>query len=315
MGLNYSQLTYEERIQIKSWLQENYSIRTIADRIKRSPSTICREIKRNSGKRGYRYRQAQKLAVQRQKNAQYRKLTPKVIDHVEQKLAEKLSPEQISNTMIKDAGCRISHERIYQHVYIDKAHGGTLYKSLRINFKRRYRRSRDKKNWRSRIPDRIDIDERPSVVNERKRFGDWEADLVCGNSYIVTLVERKSRLTLIGHVENKTAKDVGDEIIKLLKPYRDLVHTITYDNGNEFAQHKRVNMFLGCESYFAKPYHSWERGANENTNGLIRQYFPKAEKLSNVSMRKITFVQDQLNNRPRKCLDYKTPLFILQGAS
>ena len=315
MGLNYSQLTYEERIQIKSWLQENYSIRAIARKIGRSPSTVYREINRNSGKRGYRYKQAQQFAEQRQKMATYRKCTPEVIDYVEEKIKDKISPEQISNCMRENIGTRISHERIYQLIYLDKAQGGTLYKDLRINFKRRYRRSRDKKNWRSKIPDRVGIEERPEIVNNRERFGDWEADLVCGESYLVTLVERKSRFTLIGHVEKKTAAEVSSEIIKLLRPYRDLVHTITYDNGNEFAQHVLVNDTLNCDSYFARPYHSWERGANENTNGLIRQYFPKADKLRDASRRKIGFVQDQLNNRPRKCLDYKTPLFILQGVS
>lgn len=314
MGQVYSQITYEERIQIRTYLQENYSLRAIAEKIGRSPSTISREIKRNSGKRGYRYKQAHEFAAQRRAFLKCQKFTPEVITYVEKKIYEKWSPEQISNIMLEETGCKISHERIYQHIYQNKTKEGNLYEELRINYKRRYRRSRDKKKWRSKIPERVDIEDRPAIVNKRKRFGDWEADLVCGKSYLVTLVERKSRFVLIGHVKNKTAEEVRNEIIRLLKPYRDLVHTITYDNGNEFAQHMRINESLDCKSYFAKPYHSWERGANENTNGLIRQYFPKAEKLHDASFEKITFVQDQLNHRPRKCLAFKTPEFILQKA-
>jgi len=313
MGQIYSHLTYEERIQIRTYLQEHYSSRQIARKLQRSHSTIDREIKRNSGKRGYRYKQAQALSENRQSEPRYRKMTPDVITHVEEKIRQKFSPEQVSLNMLPDVGCRISPERLYQHIYQDKAKGGTLYKELRINFKRRYRRSRDRKNWRLKIPNRVDIDQRPSCVNDRSRYGDWEADLICGKTYLVTLVERKSRFTLIGHVERKTAEAVSAEIIGLLKPYRSLVRTITYDNGNEFSRHEKINEELGCRSYFAKPYHSWERGTNENTNGLIRQYFPKREKLRDASPEKISFVTEQLNHRPRKVLANHLPAEIFLG--
>lgn len=313
MGQRYGHLTYEERIQIRTYLQELYSIRLIAQKMNRSHSTIAREIKRNSGKRGYRFKQAQAFANARQHQSRYQKMTPEISAYVDDKIRQKHSPQQISDNMLSSLGCRISHERIYQYIYRDKAAGGTLYKELRINFKRRYRRQRDRKNWRLKIPNRVDIDQRPQHVNNRSRYGDWEADLVCGKTYLVTLVERKSRFTLIGHVDKKNAEAVSAEIVKLLAPYRNLVHTITYDNGNEFARHEAVNEQLGCLSYFAKPYHSWERGTNENTNGLIRQYFPKNEKLLDASREKISFVQNQLNDRPRKVLANFRPMEIFMG--
>ena len=172
-----------------------------------------------------------------------------------------------------------------------------------------------KKDWRGKIPNRVDIDQRPAIVEEKTRIGDWEADLVSGvhhRGFLVTLVDRLSKFTLIGQVKQKTAVDVTAEIVRLLSPYKEFVDTITYDNGREFAGHERVNAQLECQSYFAKPYHSWERGLNENTNGLIRQYFPKETDLREVSSERIAFVMERLNHRPRKTLAFNSPHDIFQ---
>ena len=245
-------------------------------------------------------------------------MTPKVVAHIETKLGEDYSPEQISATMARAIGVKISHEWIYQHIWQDKRDEGTLYTHLRIAGGKKRRKRYGKKDWRGRIPDRVSIEDRPKIVDSRRRFGDWEADLVCGahhKGFLVTLVERKSRFTVIGHVEKKTAEAVKNEIIALLSPLRDWVRTITYDNGREFCGHSDINKALGCRSYFAAPYHSWERGLNENTNGLIRQYFPKNSDLRKVARDEIDFVMDRLNARPRKVMDFKTPTEVFSRAS
>jgi len=220
--------------------------------------------------------------------------------------------------MQAELGIRVSHERIYQHLWTDKEYGGTLYQHLRIAGGKKRRKRYGKQDWRGRIPGRVGIEERPVIVEKKRRFGDWEADLVSGarhRGYLVTLVERKSKFTLIGHVARKTAEAVSSEIIRLLASVEKAVQTITYDNGREFSGHRDINTALGCTSYFARPYHSWERGLNENTNGLIRQYFPKQADLRAVSRKALRFVQNRLNHRPRKTLDYATPeaVFLQTG--
>jgi IS30 family transposase len=240
-------------------------------------------------------------------------MIPELIGWIEKKLNEEYSPEQISGTMHRDIGVRVSHERIYQHIWQDKKQGGDLYRKLRIAGVKKRRKRYGKKDWRGKIPNRVDIDQRPAIVEKKIRIGDWEADLVSGShhrGFLVTLVERKSKFTLIGRVSHKKSEYVKVEIARLMIPYKDVVRTITYDNGREFSEHEHVNKHLGCESYFAKPYHSWERGLNENTNGLIRQYFPKASDLRGVSDENLAFVMERLNNRPRKTLAFKTPIDI-----
>ena len=314
MGLCYHHLTKDDRIVIRTLLQEEKSRQYIADRLGRSLSTIKRELRRNSGLRGYRPKQAQKKADDRKHTPRSIKMTPAVVAHIEDKIREDYSPEQVSSTMADTVGVRISHERIYQYLWQDKRNGGKLYTHLRIASGKKRRKRYGKKDWRGRIPGRVDIDERPKIVEKKKRIGDWEADLVCGvhhRGFLVTLVERKSKYTLIGHVVKKTAETVTAEIIRLLKKHQSIVHTITYDNGREFCGHQEINAALKSASYFAKPYHSWERGLNENTNGLIRQYLPKKTDLRRIAPEYIQFVQDQLNSRPRKTLDYATPENVL----
>ncbi len=192
-------------------------------------------------------------------------------------------------------------------------HGGDLYRKLRIAGGKKRRKRYGKKDWRGKIPNRVDIYQRPAIVEKNTHIGDWEADLVSGvhhRGFLVTLVDRTSKYTLIGQVKQKTGADVTTEIVRLLAPCKELVQTITYDNGREFSAHELVNAQLECHSYFAKPYHSWERGLNENTNGLIRQYFPKGMDLREVKREAIAFVMERLNHRPRKTLAFKTPYDI-----
>jgi transposase, IS30 family len=308
MGARYNHLTRDERIQIRVLLQGGNSKKYIAEFLGRNYSTVKREISRNSGLRGYRPKQAQGLAAERRKIARAIKMTPDVIAFIEEKIGDEFSPEQISGVMKKEVGVKISIERIYQYLWRDKADGGILYKKLRIAGKRKRRKRYGKGASKVRIPERISIEERPQIVEDKKRFGDWEADLMSGShhrGFLVTLVERKGKKTRIGSVNMKTKELVTAEIIRLLK--HEIVHTITYDNGREFAGHIAINEALGCSSYFANPYCSWERGLNENTNGLIRQYFPKGMNLRDACVLQILQVEDKLNNRPRKTLDFLTP--------
>lgn len=311
MGQNYSQLTEDERNQLYALRKAKLAMTEIANQLSRPRSTLYRELGRNTGGRGYRPRQAQQLAKQRRaEKVQPLKMTPKVIAYIEAKLQMQWSPEQIENTMKTDLngpGLAVSHETIYRHVWDDKRAGGTWYTQLRQGHKKR-RKRRGSKDSRGKISNRVDIDQRPAVVETRSRIGDWEADLVCGacaSGYLVTLLERVSRRVLIGYTKTKFADKVTAEILRLLQG--KVVETITFDNGKEFACHEQIAAELSCKCYFAKPYHSWERGANENTNGLIRQYFPKKMSFAGITVEQIAFVETRLNNRPRKCLGFKPP--------
>jgi IS30 family transposase len=224
-------------------------------------------------------------------------------------LKRQWSPEQICGRLQLEQQVKLSPETIYRYVLKDKQSGGALYKHLRHQSKR-YRKRYGSHDYRGKIPDRVDIAERPAVVDERSRLGDWEADLVMGKAHqgaIVTLAERRSRLYLALPIARKTAELVTTAITTLLNQIKDWVHTITYDNGREFSDHKTIAQRLNCSSFFARPYHSWERGLNENSNGLLRQYFPKAMALNNVSEEDVQAATEALNHRPRKCLGFKTP--------
>jgi IS30 family transposase len=214
----------------------------------------------------------------------------------------------------REEDIRISHEWIYQYILRDKQAGGDLHTHLRCQKPRKKRYGAPDR--RGQIKGRVSIDERPSIVNERSRVGDWEADTVIGKqggAVLVTLVERKTRLSVIGKAPNRTAQEVTTVILKGLTPLAAQVQTLTYDNGKEFALHQEIAKELDARGYFAHPYHSWERGLNENTNGLIRQYFPKGKDLSEVTDTEVQAVMDKLNNRPRKCLGFKTPNQVFFG--
>lgn len=233
-------------------------------------------------------------------------MTGVVKEEVEARLRLNHSPDQISKTLaIGDL--RVSHETIYQHVARDKKAGGTLASHLRINGKRRYRR-RNKSARAEKIPNRVDIEMRPPVVCRRERFGDWEADLIQGgggSGFLVSLYERKSRVGLLHLMPDKSSDEALKGIVSLLHGME--VHTITYDNGLEFARHGLVNELLECESYFCKPYRSWEKGGVENYNGLVRQYFPKGYDFGAITPDRLLEVQEEINDRPRRILGYLSP--------
>jgi IS30 family transposase len=273
-------------------------------------STISRELKRNTGCRGYRPKQAHNIVLSR-KHAAYKviKMTIDVIRLIEAKIRLDWSPEQVSGWLNLEKTVRISHERIYQHIWSDKRQGGTLYAHLRQSNKKRKKQygSQDK---RGQIRNRISIDERPEVVEHKTRIGDWEIDTVIGQHHqgaLVTIVDRVSKFTLIKKVNSKHADVVTAATITLLTPYLDKTLTITADNGKEFAGHERMTKQLDATVYFAHPYHSWERGLNENTNGLIRQYFTKGSSFEHITDQQVDEVTNKLNHRPRKTLNYKTP--------
>ena len=309
--MNYTQLTYEQRYQIKALLKMGHSKTEIAECLGVHKSTISRELKRNRGKRGYRPKQAHQYSIHKRKRGKKR-ITRQTWEKVEEKLREDWSPEQIAERFRRE-GIRISHEYIYQYVYANKRTGGDLWKHLRCQKKRRKRLGGQDR--RGKIPHRVSIEKRPEIVDARSRLGDWEVDLIVGRGrqgVMVTLTERKSRFTLLRKVFTKQADQVAEAIIHLLG-WVDDVKTITADNGKEFAQHRLISHHLNVDFYFAHPYSSWERGTNENTNGLIRQYLPKSRNLSTVTVQEETMVMDRLNLRPRKCLDFLTPYEVFFG--
>ena len=309
--MSYKQLTLEQRYQIYGLLHTNLSKSEISRRAGIHKSTLDRELKRNGGLRGYRARQAaQKAERRRQQASKHIRFTDTVKERVEHYLKEDWSPEQISGTLAEREKIHISHETIYQHVWADKYAGGTLFKHLR--WSRRKRRKRyGKHDQRGQIPNRVSIDERPQVAAQKTRIGDWEVDTIIGTRHkgaLVTAVERKTKFTCIKQVPDRKANTVTQALSDMLSPYKNRVLTITVDNGKEFASHQKIAQALEAAVYFAHPYHAWERGLNENTNGLIRQYFPKNSDLTTPNTTKVRFVQNRLNNRPRKSLNFKTPL-------
>lgn len=306
----YKHLSLKERHYIALQRKLGVSQNRIAQLLGRSQSSISREIKRNTGQRGYRHRQAHRKAEKRHKiKAKYVKLTEPIKQQITCKIREEWSPEQIAGKFKTDRLVKLHHETIYQFVLKDKQAGGTLYKHLR-HHKKKYRKRYGAAHNRTGIPDRVDIDQRPEAANARKRIGDLEVDTIIGKQHkgaILTIDDRKSKLRLAAPLPGKKARDVKKAMIKLLKPLKKFIRTITYDNGKEFAEHKAVAKALMCNSYFAKPYHAWERGQNENANGLLRQYFPKSMPLDKVTDIEVFHAIDKLNNRPRKCLGFKTP--------
>lgn len=313
--MTYKHLNLEERHYIQISLRKEMSHNDIAKNLNRCQATISREIRRNTGKRGYRYQQAERRMNDRHsiKNKAV-KLTKEVILLIDKHLQQDWSPEQICGWLRSDdrqEKLALHHETIYQYVLKDKISGGSLYTHLRHRNKT-YRKRYGSVNSRSKngIQDRVGIEERPEKANNRERFGDWEGDTIIGKNHkgaIVTLDERVSKLRLALPTGGKKASKVRDAIIQLFYPIKDFVLTLTLDNGKEFAYHKKVSEKIKCDTYFAKPFHSWERGQNENANGLLRQYFPKSMELIDVTVQQVAEAVHKLNSRPRKCLNYQTP--------
>lgn len=311
-------LSAEQRYEISALLRAHHTKTEIAGIIGVHKSTITRELKRNNymGTRNYYAGYAQRKADQRcrMRAANYKKAIPRVVYETARKyIVEDLySPEQVVGYCRLHGIRMCSHESLYKWIWMDKRRGGTLYKSLRRQGKK-YAKRGALNNSRSLIPNAVDISERPAIVEERSRFGDFEVDTIVGSTHrqhILTVVERKVGLLFMARLKRPTSQEAADMLISLLSPLakEGYVKTITADNGVQFAQHERVSSELGAAMYFARPYHSWERGTNENTNGLIRQYIPKKSNFDDYSDDDIADIQSRLNNRPRKRLGYSTPI-------
>lgn len=311
----YTQLTQEQRYQIQALLKAERTYTEIADILGCHKSTISRELARNRGLRGYRPRQAHQLAKARCHGRSRGRFGGEIWELVEALLRREWSPEQISGWLKCERDVLISHEWIYQYVLQDKRQGGDLYRYLRCQKQRRKRYGTYQRR-RGQLRNRVSIEERPRIVESRQRFGDWEVDTIIGKGQkqaLVSLTERKGRLTLLARVCRRDAESVKQAVTGLLAPLRKWVHTITADNGKEFAEHEAIAETLDTKFYFAHPYASWERGLNENTNGLVRQYFPKHCRFEEVTDAEIELVMDKLNNRPRKSLGFKTPNEVFFG--
>ncbi|SAL52564.1 IS30 family transposase [Caballeronia concitans] len=312
-------LTLAEREEISRGLAADESIQSIARRLSRAPSTICREVKRNSGEKGYRADSADELAWQRALRPKACKLVakPALARVVAAKLQLEWAPQQIAGwlkrTWPANEGLHVSHETIYRTLFIQAR--GALKKELlehlrRTRAMRRSRHHTQKTEDHGRIRDAVSISERPATVEDRAVPGHWEGDLLCGsgNSQIATLVERHTRYVMLVKVDSKDSETVANALIKHAgKLPQELYKSLTWDRGTEMAGHKRFTIATDITVYFCDPKHPWQRGSNENTNGLLRQYFPKGIDLSVYSQAKLNAVARRLNERPRKTLDYETP--------
>ena len=311
----YNQITKEERYQIQAELKAGFSVPEIANGLGRDKSSVYREINRNIGLRGYRPEQANEKALTRRKEAAKAvKMTAAFVMKIEELIRIEWSPEQISGRRLKEHNECISHERIYQHIWADKQKGGDLYTYLRRQGKK-YDKRRNGKSTRGQIKNQVSIDDRPEIVDNKTRVGDWELDTVIGKNHkgaIVTIVERKTLFTVAALVDSKQADVVTDATINLLTPLIGRVHTITADNGKEFSWHENFAEALNTKVYFAHPYSSWERGLNENTNGLLRQYFPKGTDFRTLTQKDIDDAVYKINNRPRKTLGFKTAAEMME---
>lgn len=316
--MSYTHLTQQERYVISHLRVARFSIREIARRLNRHHATISRELKRARSRYPravYWYDWAQPLAAERTRQARHyrRQKNLRLIHYVGERLKRQWSPEEISERLridyASDENMRISHETIYRWVYLDAGVEGNLYQNLR---RRRKKRRRQKRYGSGRrFADRKCITQRPDIVDTRERFGDWEGDTIEGkrsSGYIATMIERKSRYLLATKLGDKKATTLSERCSRIFGSIpRKVRKTLTVDNGSEFAQFKKIEETTGLDVYFAKPYAAWQRGANENANGLLRQYFPKGSNFRKVMEEDVQEAVKKLNNRPRKCLDYRTP--------
>jgi IS30 family transposase len=305
-------LTLEQRYEIEVGIAKNMTQTEIALEIGRDRSVISREIKRNSDQRSNKYSAAlanKKAQTRHESKPKKKHWNLSIEQYVNEQLEKDYSPEQISQRAKIDNVKCVSHERIYQYIWKDKKCGGIKHKHLR-NKDKRYRKRGDSKDSRGLLSNRVDIDQRPAIVDQKNRFGDLEIDLVIGKGHkyaLLTINDRATGLLFMAKVDSKQASEIEAKTFELLQDWSPFIHTITSDNGKEFANHQQIAEKLIIDFYFAKPYHSWQRGANENLNGLVRQYFPKDYDFSLISNQNVIDVVTILNNRPRKRFGFKTP--------
>ena len=307
--MSYTHLSQDERYQIQHLHNGGFSAGEIGAQMRRAATTISRELRRNASDEGkYQARPAHcQSATRRRAASTLARIHPDQWVAVEARLvAEQWSPAQIANEV------SISHERIYQHIAADRQRGGKLWRHLRCRKqRRRHRCGTPRQRFRGRR-----IAERPAIVESRKRVGDWEGDTIVGKglSRVVTLVDRKSGLLRMRRVPNGEADTVMRAVVHALHPLQTRVHTLTWDNGSEFAEHAVIDITLHAKSYFADPYSSWQRGSNENTNGLVRQYLPKRCDLGAYTDADIQAIEDKINRRPRKRLGFRTPQQVFDAS-
>ena len=305
-------LTQEQRYTIEALRKSNYSQKEIGDIIGKDKSVICREVQRNSDRRNGLYSwdlAGRKCKKRHEEKPKIERFTPEIKKHVTDWLKEDYSPEQIVGVAKKDGILCVSIERIYQYIWQDKREGGTLYTHLRSNGKT-YRKRGALKDKRGQIVGRIGIECRPIEVEQKQRLGDLELDLVIGKDHkgaLITINDRASGLLKIRKSTSKEASEIERLVVESLQPWKGFLATMTSDNGKEFAYHQNISEKLGVDYFFARPYHSWERGANENANGLVRQYFPKGYDFTTITDEQAQRVEDILNNRPRKRFGYLSP--------
>lgn len=319
--MSYHHLTPTDRGQIQALVKEGKSRSHIADTLGRDRSTICRETKRNQAKTGYDAAKAQRRYHECRKTCRpAKKLDHRPLwEHVFEKIPEGWTPEQIAGRLPldypEDPRMRISHETLYQHIYSDqRLH--CLIKYLPQARPKRRRRGQGKTRRGPAIPNRVGIEQRPKVVDDRSRYGDWEGDTIVGanqQAFVATLAERKSLLLAARKTQTKQAHEVAHAVVDaLLDLPLSWLKTITFDNGTEFAKHELITRSLPADIYFARPYAAYQRGTNENTNGLIRRYLPKGTDLRELTKDQLRRIVEALNNRPRKKLGYRTPNEIFQ---
>ena len=308
----YRRITEEERWLIHRWIGEGEPQSEIARRLSRDPGSISREIGRNTGLRGYRPKQAHEKAQAKSKRTGPRRFTDAVRQEAEARLKEGWTPAIISGRARLEGRPWVCAETIYTHIYADAKAGGDLWKNLpRAKRKRRRRCPRQDGRGRGQIPNQRRIDTRPAEVETRLTVGHWEGDLINGTNgtgNLATLVERRSRFTLLGRTDSKEAEEVARRICALFKTLPpEARRSVTFDNGKEFARHAEIAADAVMDVFFAHPYHSWERGTNENTNGLIRRLYPKKSSFAGIGRAEIKRIDAFLNDRPRKCLGWSTP--------
>ena len=309
--MNYHQITREERYTISALRKQGCRTSEIASILGRHRSSIYREIKRNQcSDNGYRpFKADSRTRGRRSRSRRNRRFGAQDFAMVEPLLRLDWSPEQVSAYLKRENLLNISHETIYLYVWADKEAGGALYTHLRSACKQRRKRY-GAYDSRGRLAGKRHISERSKAVETRKTFGHWEIDTVLGKGSrdcIVTLVERKTRYTIIGKLKARTIDQLNARLLNIIKRHRKRIKTITADNGTEFHGYKSIEQKTGVKFYFATPHHSWERGTNENTNGLIRQYLPKTKSMASLSQHQCNAIASKLNTRPRKTLGFFTP--------